>query len=109
MGQWDGSTAAEGVHGAVWQSCPSRQVAPTSWSTEAEGFSLSLFSFSATAWLREFPGQGSDLSHSYDLSHRYSGALTHCAGPGIKSVSQCSQCTHPVVPQWTLKGFSFYR
>ena len=49
----------------------------------------------------EFPGQGSDWSHRCDLSHGcgYARSLTHCAGPGIKPVSQHSQdTTNPVVP-----------
>ena len=38
----------------------------------------------------EFPVQGSDLSHSCNLSHccGNAGSLTHCSGPGIKLASQ---------------------
>jgi len=40
-----------------------------------------------------FPGQGSDLSCSWDLSHSYSNtrSLAHCCGLGIKPASQSSQ------------------
>ena len=40
----------------------------------------------------ELPGQGSDLSHSHDLSHSCSNArsLAHCARWGIEHASQCS-------------------
>ena len=58
----------------------------------------------------EFQGQGSDPSHSCDLSHSCSDArsLTHCAGPEIKLVSQCSQDTaNPIVPQWELPLYLF--
>ena len=51
-------------------------------------------------------GQGSDLSHSPDLSHSHgnTGSLTHCAGPGIKSASQRSQdAPDPVAPQLELQ------
>ena len=43
----------------------------------------------------EFLGQGSDPSHSRDLSHSCgnAGSLTHCAGPTIEPVSQSSQDT----------------
>ena len=50
----------------------------------------------------EISGQGSDLSHSCDLSCNRDnvGSLTHCARPGIKPVSQCSQdAADPVAPQ----------
>ena len=41
----------------------------------------------------EFLDQGSDQSCSCDLSHSCvnAGSLTHCAGPGIETVSHCSQ------------------
>ena len=40
-----------------------------------------------------FPGQGSDLSHSLDPGHSScsAGSLTHCAEPGIEPASQLSQ------------------
>ena len=42
------------------------------------------------------PGQGLDLSRHCDNTR----SLTHCAGPGIEPVSQCSQdTTDPVVSQ----------
>ena len=51
----------------------------------------------------EFPGQGSDLSHSWnDLSCSCgnAGSLTLCAGLGIEPASQCSRdAADPVVPQ----------
>ena len=53
----------------------------------------------------EFQGQGSYLSRNLNLSWSCSNtrSLTHCAGPGIKQESQCSQdVTNPVVPQWKL-------
>ena len=55
----------------------------------------------------ELPGQGSDLSHSCDLSHSYGNArsLTHHAAPGIEPSSQRSQdATDPIVPQRELQG-----
>ena len=41
-------------------------------------------------WRMEFPGQGSDPSHTFSLCCRCgnSGSLTHCAGLGIKPASQ---------------------
>ena len=48
------------------------------------------------------------LSFSCDLNHSCSniGSLTHCAGPGIKPVSQSSQdATNPTVAQWELLNF----
>ena len=53
----------------------------------------------------EFPGQGSDLSCSQDLSHNYGngGSLTHCAGPGIQPATQHSQdATDPIESQQEL-------
>ena len=53
----------------------------------------------------EFLGQESDQSHSCNLSHSCGSAIsfTHCAGPGIKPVPQCSQDTaNPVAPQQKL-------
>ena len=45
-----------------------------------------------TAFICPFPAQGSDLSCSCSLT----GALDHCAGPGIEPVSQHSQnATYP--------------
>ena len=63
------------------------------------------FSFLTTPQHMEFPGQGSDPSRGCNLSHSCSntGSLTHCAGPGIKPVTQCSQdAADPVVPQQEL-------
>ena len=59
-------------------------------------------SFLTSLQYMEFLGQGSDPSHSCDLHHGYgdTGSATHCAGPGIKPVSQCSRdATDPVAPQ----------
>ena len=50
----------------------------------------------------EFPGQGSDLSCSCDLYHSWgnTGSLTHCAGLGMKPVSQHSrEDADPFAPQ----------
>ena len=74
------------------------------------GLSLSLFlsffpPFLAAQWHMEFPGQGSDLSRSchQNCSCGNVRSLTHCAGPGIKPVSQCSQeAADPVATQWEL-------
>ena len=48
------------------------------------------FSFLATPQHMEFPGQGSDPSHSCNPGCCCNNMrpLTHCAGPGIKPVSQ---------------------
>lgn len=57
----------------------------------------------APAW--EFLGQGSDTSHSYDLSPSCGEArsLAHCVGPGIKPASQRSQdSVIPLAPQQEL-------
>ena len=54
----------------------------------------------------ELPDQGSDPSHSCNLSHscRNTGSLTHCAGLGIEPASQYSQdAADPVAPQWELQ------
>ena len=47
----------------------------------------------AVPQLKEFPGQGSDLSYSCNLSQSCGnvGSLAHCAGPGIEPASQYSQ------------------
>ena len=61
----------------------------------------------ATPWHMQFPGQGSDLSHSHKLSCRCGNArsLTHCARPGIEPTSQHSQdAAAPVVPQQELQN-----
>ena len=63
------------------------------------------FFFLAAPWHMEFLGQGSDLSHSCDLSCSCSnaGSLTHCARPGIEPRSQHSQdAANPSAPQWEL-------
>ena len=58
----------------------------------------------------EFLGQGSDLSHSCNLSCCYSTrALNHCAGLGIEPVSQSSQdAADPVAPQRELQWLAFF-
>ena len=53
----------------------------------------------------EFPGQGSDPSHSCDLSHSCGNtrSLTHCFRPGIEPVSQHPQdMADPIAPQQKL-------
>ena len=65
-------------------------------------FFFFFFLFLAAPWHLEFLGQGSDRSHSCDLSHSGGNArsLTHCARPGIKPVCQRSQdAADPVEPQ----------
>ena len=57
----------------------------------------------------ELPSQGSDPSHSCEHSPSCSNAraLTHCVGPGIKPLSQCSQdAADPVAPQQKLRLLS---
>ena len=64
----------------------------------------------AAPWHMEFLDQGSDPSHSCDLSHSCSnaGSLTHCARPGLEPASQRSQdAANPIVPQPELLN-SFY-
>ena len=51
----------------------------------------------------EFPGKGSNPEPICKLHHSCgnTGVLTHCAGPGIKPVSQCSRdAVDPIAPQW---------
>ena len=65
------------------------------------------FSFLATPWHVECPGQGSYSSRSCYLSRSCSnaGSLTHCGGPGIEPVSHRSQeATDPIVLQGELQG-----
>ena len=58
------------------------------------------FSFLATPRHMEFPGQGSDPSHSCYLNCSFSnaGSLTHCAGLG--SNPHCSTPKMPPIPLW---------
>ena len=68
-------------------------------------FLFLFFSFLATPWHMDFPGQGSDPSHSFDLccSCDKARSLTHCAESGIKPASQHSQdAADPIAPQWEL-------
>ena len=70
------------------------------------------FLFLAAPWHMEFLGQGSDLSYVYNLTCSCSnvGFLTHCAGPGIEPMSQCSQdAANPIVPWWELLVINFYQ
>ena len=56
----------------------------------------------------EFPGQGADPSHSFDLSCScgIAGSLTHYARAGIEPVSQRSQdVANPAVPQQELQEY----
>ena len=65
-----------------------------------------LFFFFATLWHLELPGQGSDRSHSCDLSYPCANTrcIAHGVGPGIEPVSQCSQdTTSPFAPQRELQ------
>ena len=85
--------------------------------------SLYIYIFLAAPCHMEFLGQGSNSSHSYDLSRSCgnAGSLTHCGGAGIKPASQRSQdAADPVAPQrelhlhWFLNKhniifFFFYR
>ena len=61
------------------------------------------FSFLAALWHLEFPGQGSDPSHSWDLQGSCSNvrSLNHCPGPGIKPKSWCCKIYH-----WSLSCHS---
>ena len=64
-----------------------------------------IFSFGATLQPMEFLGQGSELSHSHDLSCSCgnAGSFTHCARLEIKPATQFSQDTaDPVAPQQEL-------
>ena len=62
------------------------------------------FNFSAALRHMELPGQGSDPSHSCNLSHSCGNprSFTSCAGPGIEPVPQHSLNTaaDPTEPQW---------
>ena len=52
---------------------------------------------------KQFLRQGSNCSCNLSHSCGNARSLTHCAGPGIKPVSQCSQETiDPIMPQWEL-------
>ena len=55
-------------------------------------FCLFFVFFLAAPCHMELPGQGSDLNHSHELSCSCGNAksLTHCAGLGIKPMSQYS-------------------
>lgn len=66
------------------------------------------FFFLAAGQLAVFLGQGSDPSHSRDLSRSCGTTrpLTYCAGLGIKPMSQASQGTAD--PQWELFFFFFW-
>ena len=73
-------------------------------------FSLFSFSLQPPPLHVKFLGQGSDLSHSCNLSCSCSNArsLTHCAGQGVRPASQGSQAAaDPVAPQWELHSPSF--
>ena len=59
----------------------------------------------------EFPGQGSDLSRSFSLSHSggNTGSLTHCTGLGIEPAFRCSQdATNHTALQRELQKWSHY-
>ena len=66
--------------------------------------------FLATPQHIVFLGQGSDRSHSCNLSCSCgnAGSLNNCAVPGIEPVSQCSQdVADPIVPQLEPHIFGF--
>ena len=69
----------------------------------SDAASFFFFFFLAAPQHMEFPGQGSELSCSFDLHCRcsHSGSLTHCAWLGIEPTSQrCRDTTDPaVLPQ----------
>ena len=82
----------------------------TLWNQSATEFFFFIFGRPKAYGLTQ-PGIRSDLSHSHDLSCSWgnAGSLTHCAGPGIKHASQCSQnTTNPVEPQQKLQPLSLY-
>lgn len=59
----------------------------------------------------EFLGQGSDPNYNFGPHHscHNGGALTQCAGPGIKPVPHCSRdATDPFVWQWKLRLVIFF-
>ena len=59
-----------------------------------KNFNFFFFSFLVIPRHMEFQGQGSDLSHSGDLSQNCNaGSLVHCASQGIEPASQHSQDT----------------
>ena len=61
-------------------------------------------------WHMELSGQGSDWSHSLNLSHRCgnTGSLTHCAGQGSNPRPRGSQdAADPIVPHWELMFIEF--
>ena len=62
----------------------------TCWDTTETPFPF----FGCTLSIRKFLGQGSNLSHSYDLCYSYSntGLLTHCAGLWIEPELSQRQC-----------------
>ena len=71
----------------------------------------SFFFFLASPRHMEFLSQGSDTSHSCNLSYSFgnSGYLTHCAGQGIKPAPQCPQdVVDPVAPQGELLPISLF-
>ena len=71
------------------------------------GFGFILFlPLLATPGHMELPGQGSDLSHSFNLSGSCGNtrSLTCCPRPGIEPSSQCFQdATDPTAPQQELQ------
>ena len=84
-------------HGKEWQQ---------GWTLGPEFLILFLLSFLAASQHMEFPGQGSDPNHNYDLC---CSPLTNCAGPGIEPTSQCSwDATNPVAPQQELPFLPFF-
>ena len=69
-------------------------------------FVVVVFFFGCSSGHMEFAGQGSDLSHSCDLSPSSgsAGSLNPCARPRIKSASQGFQdVANPIAPQQELQ------
>ena len=62
-------------------------------------FLFFIFSFLAALQHMELPGQGSDLSHTHDLSYSWgnAGSLIYCFRLRVEPVTQCSQdATNPL-------------
>ena len=75
-----------------------------------------LFFFSFHFWppcsIWKLLGQGSDLSHSHNLSRSCgnAGTLTHCTRLGIEPATQCSQdAADPIIPQREILVVPFHK
>ena len=70
-----------------------------------------LFVCLAALWHMEFPGQGSDLSRSFNVCCSYGNAraLIHCAGHGIEPASWCCRdAADPIAPWQELLKVAFF-